>query len=312
MPKLFKWILSGFFLVAVGIVMIIIGMSNNGRNSLLWRDGWFEVPEAATVARNLDAFDNITIKTSSVPVTIEEGTNFSISGSVNDKKALQIDNAKKNLTVSYKLGAQSVGSVGVGFGGNRKERLVITVPKGTDLSKITIDGTDGDVALSNISVKTTNVKTNWSDVSFKNVKLTSLTANVQNADFSASNVTAETSGVKVADGRVAIANSDFGRAVITLTDSTTSFDEVKLDKAIVQLSDTKATFTNTAWADSNTVTLKDGAFTTSANTVDGYQLQVSNGKLTVHGDQYTGGYNENDTATNRLNVIANDADVTVK
>jgi hypothetical protein len=306
-----RWIITGFFIIALGAVLLFIGATNNGQNRIFFRNGHFEVPQVGTVNRQLTAFQSARLNIDGADVEIKEGTKYSISGTIADKAALKVSQSGKELVIKYQGEPNAANYYSVGFAKHISQKLVITVPAGAKLTTIATTGSGSDVTMSSLKAKSVAINSTDSAIRMSKVTAGKLVIESDNTSVVLSAVTTQNTSLSTQSADVQVNQSMLGQALLTMTRGALTAQDSTFNQTVAQLTNTDVTTSGQTWQGVNTVSIKNGNFSAVRNTVSGYQLQVTNGTLTVRDNSYTGSYNENDTATDRLGVVVTDGKVVV-
>lgn len=136
--------ITGIWLLAVGIVLATIGVLANAPKTVVWNNG-LKVSRSVSIDKNLSSFDKIKISDGDGDVEIKGGSDYSISIEGDEIQAPKYRLKNNTLFINKKQRSKA------SFSGN--ETVVVTVPQDKPLRKIDLEvGRDG-VTVSNVDVK---------------------------------------------------------------------------------------------------------------------------------------------------------------
>ncbi|WP_164507322.1 DUF4097 family beta strand repeat-containing protein [Companilactobacillus furfuricola] len=135
---------TGIWLLAVGIVLATIGLLTNAPKTVVWNNG-LKVSRSVSIDKNLSSFNKIKISDGDGDVEIKGGSDYSISIEGDEIQAPKYRLKNETLYIDKKQRSKA------SFTGN--ETVVVTVPQDKQLQKIDLEvGRDG-VTMSNVDVK---------------------------------------------------------------------------------------------------------------------------------------------------------------
>ncbi len=115
----------------------------------------------------------------------------------------------------------------------------------------------------------------------------------------------------MSDSDLTVQNGELGKLLLSGTDSDVHLNHTALNASVMQVNDGDVTTTASQYTGVNTFTLRDGDFKAAQAQFGGLQLQTTDGDVMVKGTKYAGQFSENETAPDRLSIIATDGDIHV-
>lgn len=311
MPKMMRWILTGLVIAAVGVVLMFVGLSNDGQNSLNWRDGHFVVPQVKTVNQQVKAFKSVNINTEDIDVRLVTNNDdtYAVKSSVRDAARLHISVRHNTLYVKYNT--ENDNGVGVGFGEKKPEHITISVPQNKPFDKFKQTSVGSDVVLKDLTAKTVKISATAGDITLNNLTAPDMTVANRDGSVHLTDAVLKQSTISMSDSDLTVQNGELGKLLLSGTDSDVHLNHTALNASVMQVNDGDVTTTASQYTGVNTFTLRDGDFKAAQAQFGGLQLQTTDGDVMVKGTKYAGQFSENETAPDRLSIIATDGDIHV-
>ena len=304
-----KTVKIGFLLLILGIILAILGIANNGIQTVYWKNG-FHVQHRYVETSHPSKIESITLQTGS-DVVIQSGDRNSVKVvSGLQKPTVEVNDG--HLTVKSSSGSYQT----FNFQLTRAihDTTVITVAKGTKLSEIKADSQqEGDVRISNLAVKSLALQIHG------DLNLNQLTVYDPLTDLTAEStfltkVTAPSLGLK-SDGDVHIDQSKFDQAASSIeSNDDVTMRQTQLKSGQINTVDSDVSLANNQLAQQLTVKTTDGDIHVTADRNVGVNASTTDGDLTVfdwHSDE-TNNYQTQPKASQQYQLTTTDGDINVQ
>jgi|GEM_PF-2492388 len=310
MPKILRWILTGFGLIGLGLALFLGGLLHNGQHDLSWQDGHFTVLEMTPFKQNIAAFKSVKLDTDEADVQLvyNNQQQYRISGTVRNVALLHTTVKNHVLHIKYK----TINEPGweVGFGERAAEKIVISVPRQTTFKRWMQESIGSDVRLANLQADTVQINANWADIKLADSQIKDLSVDQHDGVMDMHNNQLQQTTINMGDTKLQATHSHLGKVLLSGSDSTVRFIATQMMDGVMQLNDSKIKLIRNNITGNNTITMRDGNFKAEQLKSVGLQLQTT-GKLTVDGGQYAGQFIRDEAATNRLNIVATDGNIQI-
>lgn len=160
------------YLIALSIVTcicIVAGLM------IHYADGWSvnafsftSSTKKVNVVKTFDSFQNISVNLDTIDLRIKQGEKFKVSynGAENRKPKIYME----NNTLYVKDNRKWVFNI-IGFGFHNQDTVQITVPKNTELGKVTLQSDVSDFSLSDLSIQRLIANVDTGDMDMKNASI---------------------------------------------------------------------------------------------------------------------------------------------
>lgn len=322
-----KTIKVGITLLIVGVILLIIGIANNGFQSVYWQKG-FHLVDQQEQTYHPKKITRITLNTAN-DIVIKRGDTATIHVAAT-KKLPTVTTKDGHVTITSKTSSSNIS----GFMFSDVDKLnttTITIPKNTTLDWIK-DGTQqtGDVRIQDLNVDRLELTADDNDVSLSNVTMTR-TPQIVAESLSLTDVTAPSLNVTGDDVHINQGRFERGASKITSDDGDISIADsrfktarVHAEEGDIRLSQNRvASLTASAetgdislnqnHATNLTATTEEGDIHLSARKTVGIYAKTEEGDLNVFGhDSDDGGsYRYQRDAAQQYHLVADEGDITV-
>ncbi|MFC6181277.1 DUF4097 family beta strand repeat-containing protein [Lactiplantibacillus daowaiensis] len=273
-----KTIKVGIVLLVLGVILAILGIANNGIQSVYWDQG-FKIAKQRVQVYRPKQIKSITLN-SDLAIIVRTGDTTKIRvASSHDKPTVTTKAGHVTITSKH---ASDLQTVGFHFSPVLTDATVITVPRGTVLNQLTTTSQQGDVRLSGIKVRQINLA-NHGNVTLNNVNTDkALTLNT-NDTVRLTNVTAPSLQLTTTSADLHVTTSQFnaGQSNLTTTNGNITIRQTAFTRAQLRTTNGNVTFND------NQVTKRLHANTTNGNihvqapTDTGINAITSSGNLTI-------------------------------
>ena len=308
MPKMLRWILTGFSLIGIGLVLFVGGLLHHGQHDLSWQNGHFTALEMTPIKQKVTAFNAVKLNTNEADVQLvyNQQNRYQISGTVRNAALLQAYVKNNVLHLNYK----TINTPGweVGFGETGKEKIVISVPRQTTFKRWQQESIGSDVSLANLTADTVQLNADWADVKLVDSQIKELSVDQHDGAMQLRSNQVQQTTINMGDTVLHATRSQLGKLLLSGSDSRVYLTASQMTDGIMQLSDSRVHFARSKVLGVNTITMRDGNFKAEQLQSIGLQLQTT-GRLTVDNVQYAGQFSHDAAAADQLNIVATDGNI---
>lgn len=312
MRKEFHYVLTGFIVISFGVIIMLVGLAHGGQNKLGWHNGHFEVSQIKSIHRVIKPVKKIDVETAGVPVTLETGKQkkIEIKGRITNPNFLHVNRDGKQLKIRY-IPSQEKGYE-VGFNKREPEKIIISIPKQMYLDEYQQSAIYGTMNISNVNAKHVTLTATNADVKMDHVNITNFSTSAHDADITLNNVNSQQTTLNVNDSNLKTANAQVGRLMLSADESTAKLQQTVVNKSAVQVTNGNLKLINTKLQSQNVMTVMDGSLKLSGLSDVNLQLQATDGKIKVAGENYGDNYANDLVTNNQLNVAVSGGNIIIK
>ncbi|MFT8411002.1 MAG: DUF4097 family beta strand repeat-containing protein [Schleiferilactobacillus perolens] len=286
MKKLMK---TGLLFLIIGAILAGIGIAHGGLRSVVFgSNGQPEINTTGKQVRTVGAFTKISADLAAGDITIQTGEKFQVETAGHNRQDFTATVRGGELTIRQPHNRTPL--IGI-FSWNTNQRIIITVPRKTKLSDITVHSQDGDVHLVDQNTQHLTIATSDGDTVLDRVQA------------------AARATLKNSDGDMTMRNSLLSQATITASDGDVDLQHTTIDHGTANLSDGDFTANSSTFQHMVKVSNSDGDNTVSgANRQDGYTVQGGDDNALFGQHKENGTLTHNTSAVNHLYLHTSDGD----
>lgn len=323
-------------MLIIGIPLAIIGFFSGAHLSLTrGTDGFkiYDTSERKQETFELDAFKNIDSSLANADISIIPSNSFKVVIDRNDDEEITHSLENETLVISEKDTNKQKYTFNFGFTGWRPTIVKIYVPHKTNLSKISLFTTSGDIKVSNIKSDSLAIDTNYGDVVLDNITTNENTISLKDGDVLANDIISKKFILKTLYGDLALNHVQSDLIEVTSNDGDVTFDNVNTKENQTKTNYGDITFRNYT-SSGSTIQTDDGDIIiegtlkgdTSINSIYGdinlkltnsrgglsYSVTNSVGDIIIHNRTYSHNYEKDNNTKDKLKVKATDGDIIIK
>lgn len=319
-----KYFIRTTFVLIIGIVMLVIGLANNGMKTLITADGTTQILKEKNINKEypIKEFKNLKLDMR------DEGYTTNVEFVYGDKYSvklvarnlpgtenmdLSVKNSGDTLNISSNRKFKDYGIIGLNSDDvvESDENIIITIPEFKKIDNASMMFGDGTLKINNNMIKKIDISgavnmeladVDFADGSYINGEGGSI--NIRNSIIRGA--------IKINPSDINISNSQIKNMKLDAVDSSVTLDNVKLDNTSIVSDDEDLEMHQLQAINKNSILIKDGDI--NITNIDDFGLNVTNNDdddITVNGKNYQNSYKKDEKNKNILNITTSDGDVSI-
>ncbi|MQS89523.1 DUF4097 domain-containing protein [Lactobacillus salsicarnum] len=306
-----KYLVTGLYLLIIGVVLAVGGHMMGASKTVVWHHG-FQVSKSVDTTKSVGKFSKIEADTEISNIKVKSGDKFQVQVVGDQFSKAEYKIKDDTLVVSEKY--LDSGHVGV----SSDHKIVVTIPKGTQLENVDLTMGDSNARLVHIDTKNLKVHSNDDDIgllALNSVKVTdSAEVNLNHARLwinkshlnNLKMLTDSSTNINIIKSTISNSKLDLHQGYLDIEDSVLENNTISMSQGRVELEESQI-------HGINGFDLEQGQFEAEKVNTDGLDLSTKNGEIEyLDSKKNERSFQNNPDAGNLLRVSSTQGKIVIK